>query len=88
MKEFKIGGKVTIDENETYRIVDIIEKNNKKYYFACTEKKPVKPVVFQRIEENGDVFLKIEEDKQIIKEIAEKIIQESNNEKPTETSKK
>lgn len=80
MKEFKIGGKVTISENETYRIVDIIEKDGKTYYFACTDQKPISPIVFERVEENGKVFIAIEDDPKIIKEIAETILESSNDE--------
>lgn len=78
MKEFKIGGKVTINENESYRIVDIIEKDGKKYYFSCTDKKTITPKVFERIEEDGKVYIEIVENPKIIKEIAEKIIKENN----------
>lgn len=77
MKEFKIGGKVTISENESYRIVDIIEKDGKTYYFSCTEKKPILPKIFERIEEDGKVYIEIVENPKIIKEISEKILKEN-----------
>lgn len=80
MKDFKIGGKVTISENETYRIVDIVEKDGKTYYFACTEQKPIIPIVFERVEEDGKTFIAVEEDKEIIKEIAEIVLKNSNEE--------
>ena len=88
MKEFKVGGKVTISEDESYRIVDIVEQNGKIYYFSCTEKKPIMPKIFERIEENGEVFIVMVEDPIIIKEISEKIIEDSYSENPTDTSKK
>ena len=88
MKEFKIGGKVTISEDESYRIIDIIERNGKTYYFSCTENKPIIPKIFERIDENGEVFIVMVEDPIIIKEISEKIIEDSNDENPTDTSKK
>ncbi len=78
MKEFKIGGKVKISDDEIYRIVDIIERNGKTYYFSCTEKKPILPKIFERIEENGETFIKIIEDAEIIREISEKIIEDSH----------
>lgn len=78
MKEFKIGGKITISENESYRIVDIVELYGKKYYFSCTEKKPIIPKVFERIDEDGETFINIVENPEIIKEISEKILGKNN----------
>ena len=56
MKEFKIGGKVIINENESYRIVDIVTINEDIYYFACTEQKPIQPIIFEKIEKDGKVY--------------------------------
>lgn len=78
MKEFKVGGKVTISKNESYRIIDIIEKDGKTYYFSCTDKKPIEPKIFERIEEDGKTYIEIVENPQIIKEISEKIIKDNN----------
>lgn len=78
MKEFKIGGKITISENESYRIVDIVELDGKKYYFSCTEKKPIVPKVFERIDEDGETFINKVENPEIIKEISEKILGKNN----------
>ena len=36
MKEFKIGGKITLEDSKSYRIVDIIKEDNEEYYFCCT----------------------------------------------------
>lgn len=88
MKEFKIGGKVTISEEESYRIIDIVERNGKTYYFSCTEKKPIVPKIFERIEEDGEVYIKIVDDSEIMRDIAAKIIEESYDENTTEISKK
>ena len=57
MKEFKIGGKVTLGEDESYIIVDIIEYEDNTYYFVSSTKKPIIPKVFQRIEEDGKVYI-------------------------------
>ncbi len=76
MGEFKIGGKVTLGENEVYIIVDIIEYENDIYYFASTTKKPIIPKVFQRIDENGKTFINFVEDPKIIKYIADKVVNE------------
>ena len=74
MKEFKIGGTVTLSEDEKYIIVDIINLDAEDYYLASTNKKPKRPKVYQRIEENGKVFIDFIEDKEIIKKISNKII--------------
>lgn len=74
MKEFKIGGIVTLSENEKYIIVDIITIDGEVYYLASTNKKPIIPKVFQKIEEDGKVFIDFIEDKEIIKKISNKII--------------
>ena len=74
MNKFKIGGKVTLSENEKYIIVDIVEYNKKIYYFASTVSKPIKSKIFQRIDENNKTYIEFVEDKKIIKEIAKIII--------------
>lgn len=74
MKEFKIGGEVTLGENEKYIIVDIIEYEGEKYYFASTSKKPVIPKVFRRIDEDGKTYIDFVEDPKIIKYIADKVV--------------
>lgn len=74
MYEFKIGGKVTISENEEYIIVDIVEYNKEKYYFASSMKKPITPVIFQKNENNnGETYIKIIEDSEIIKYVMNQI---------------
>ncbi len=73
MQEFKIGGKVKLTEGEAYIIVDIIEYEGKKYYFASSVQKPIIPKVFQRIEENGKTYINFIEDPTIIKYIANKV---------------
>lgn len=78
MKEFKIGGKVVINQNESYRIIDIVTINNNIYYFACTEQKPIVPKVFERIENDGKTYISIVENPEIIREVSEKILKSSN----------
>ena len=50
MNEFKIGGTVTIDENEKYVIVDIVKIDDITYYFSATKTKPIVPKIFRRID--------------------------------------
>lgn len=78
MKEFKIGGKVIINENESYRIIDIVTIDNNIYYFACTEQKTVKPIIFERIENDEKTYINIVENPEIIKVVSEKILESSN----------
>lgn len=75
MEEYKVGGKITLGENETYIIVDIIEFEGTNYYFCCTSTKPIIPVVFERAEFDGEVFVKKVEDLRIIKYVTQKIIE-------------
>ena len=75
MKEFKIGGKVTISENEIYRIIDIVNINGKKYYLSSMEQKNSIAKVFEVINDNNDTYIKIIEDPIIIKEVAKKVIE-------------
>lgn len=74
MGEFKIGGKVTLGEDETYIIVDIIKYEKELYYFASSTKKPITPKVFQRIDEEGKVYIDFIEDPKILKYIADKVV--------------
>lgn len=76
MKEFKIGGKVTLGEDESYIIVDIIEYEDNTYYLVSSTKKPIIPKVFQRIEEDGKVYIEFVDDPKIIKYIANKVVNE------------
>ncbi len=77
MKEFKVGGRVTISEDESYRIIDIIKHNGKTYYFSCTEQRPIRPKIFERVEKNGEVYIVMVEDQALIKEISEEVISSS-----------
>ena len=67
MNEFKIGGTVTIDENEKYVIVDIVKIDDITYYFSATKTKPIVSKIFRRIDEGKNTFIEIIEDKNIIK---------------------
>lgn len=75
MEEFKIGGRVTLVDNEKYRIVDIIEYNGKKYFFCCTEKKPITPKIFERLEFSGKTFISFVENPEIIRKVTEKMVE-------------
>ena len=74
MNEFKIGGKVTLSENEKYIIVDIVEYNRELYYFASTISKPVQSKIFKRIDENNKTYIEFIEDEKIIQEIVKIVI--------------
>lgn len=74
MKQFKIGGKVTLKDNTEYRIVDIVNYKEKEYFFCCTVEKPIKPKVFERKEIEGKIFIKFVEDQELLKNVALRIL--------------
>ncbi len=74
MKEFKIGGKLTLKDNKAYRIVDIVNYNEDEYFFCCTVEKPIEPKVFQRKEVDGKTFIKFVKDPEMLKNIALRIL--------------
>ena len=73
MKEYKIGGKITLTDNTSYRIVDIIKENEIEYLFCCTTEKPISPKIFEKKVENGKVFVRIEDDPEILMKISDKL---------------
>lgn len=74
MQDFKVGGKITLDDKSSYRIVDLIEYDGKDYLFCCTNQKPIIPKIFERIKENERVFVREEDDPKIISKICVKVI--------------
>lgn len=78
--EFKIGGKITLKDDESYLIVDIVEENQTKYYFCSTMKKPISPKVFEKEEKDGKTFVRLVEDNDLIAKIANKVIEKAQNE--------
>lgn len=74
MNEFKIGGKITLDNNTSYRIIDIIKEKDLEYYFCSTTEKPIEPKVFIKKEENGKIFMGEIIDKKILQKIAFRIL--------------
>lgn len=74
MNEFKIGGKITLDDGKVYRIIDIVLEDNIEYYFCCTTKKNIQPKVLIKKEIDGKVFIKEIENPKILKKIALKIL--------------
>ena len=80
MEEFKVGGKITLEDNEVYRIVDILRENGKDYLFCCTTKKPIIPKLLEQKKINGEVFVREEDNLEILKKIATRIISEEKQE--------
>lgn len=78
MQEYKIGGKITLEDNISYRIVDILKEENKEYLFCCTNQKPISPIIFEKVIYNNDVFLKQEKNPIIIQKLAVKSLKNSN----------
>lgn len=74
MYNFKIGGKITVEDGKIYRIVEILELNGMEYLFCCTIEKPITPKVLEVKREDGKVFVKIEEDPELLRKIALKVL--------------
>lgn len=74
MKEFKIGGKITLEDNNAYRIVDIVNEDGIDYYFCCTVEKNIKPKVLVKKEIDGKVFMKEVTNPKILKNLAIKML--------------
>lgn len=51
MKEFKIGGKITLEDNKSYRILKMLRYKDTNYMFCCTCEKPIVPKIFEFVEE-------------------------------------
>ena len=78
MEEYRVGGKITLLDNTSYRIVDIIKENETEYLFCCTTKKPITPKVFEKKVENGKVFVRLEDDPEILIKISNKLSKDNN----------
>ena len=78
MKEFKVGGKITLEDDTSYRILDIIKYNDEKYLFCCSETKPIKPKVLGYEEKDGEMYVFVEKNPKILLEISKLVI---NNKK-------
>lgn len=78
MRKFKVGGKITLEDNTSYRILDIIKYNDEKYLFCCTETKPIKPKVLGYEEKDGEMYIFVEKNPKILLEISKLVI---NNKK-------
>lgn len=78
VEKYKIGGRITLEDNISYRILDIIEYNKEKYLFCCTDTKPIKPKVFVCKEKNGEVYVLEEENQKNLLEITKKVIKNIN----------
>ena len=73
MEEYKIGGKITLTDNTSYRIIDIVKEDNIEYLFCCTTQKPIEPKLFEKRVQNGKVFVRLEDDQKIIKKVCNKL---------------
>ncbi len=78
MEKFKVGGKITLEDNISYRILDIVVYNEEKYLFCCTEVKPIEPKVLVCKEIDGEVYVSIEKNKKILLEITKKVLKNKN----------
>ena len=70
MEKFKIGGKITLEDNTTYVILDILKFKGLDFLFCCTTQKPIEPKILHIKEENGEIYVKIEENPKVVFEIS------------------
>lgn len=78
--EFKIGGKITLEGNKQYIIIDIMELNNNKYLYCTTTKGKIKAVIFKIGTFEGKTFMREEENPLIIYELSRKILEKEDKE--------
>lgn len=81
MEEFKVGGKITLEDDESYRIVDIVQELDKTYLFCSTIEKPITPILLEKKVIDGNIFVRKEEDLEILEKISKKIINAYGNNK-------
>lgn len=74
MEEYKIGGKIIVEDNISYRILDILKFKGEDYLFCCTEAKPIEPTVLLCKEINGEIYVSVEENQEILVEILKLVI--------------
>lgn len=78
--EFKVGGKITLNENEKYYIIEIIEDKNAKYLFCTDAKEKIKPVILEVREFDGKTMVRKEDSPEIIQKITTSILEKDNKE--------
>lgn len=78
--EFKVGGKITLSENEKYYIIEITEYKGNQYLFCTTAQGKVQPALLQVEEIDGEMMVRLEENPLIIYEISKKILERDDPE--------
>ena len=74
MEKFKVGGKITLEDGISYRILDVVKYNEENYLFCCTETKPIEPKIFICKEKDAEIYVSEEKNKKILLEITKKVI--------------
>lgn len=78
MEKIKIGGKITLEDNISYRILDIVKYSDENYLFCCTETKPRKPQVLVCKEIDEELYVSVEKNPKILLEISKLVINNKN----------
>ena len=73
-EDLKVGAKITIKKDQVYRIVDILNYEDKDYLFCSTTRKPIIPMVFEYKEIDNEIRVELEENNDILRGIFDKII--------------
>jgi hypothetical protein len=76
-EDLKIGAKITIKKDQIYRIIDLIDYDNKNYIFCSTTQKPIIPMVFEYKIIDDEIRVELEENNEILKGIFDKIISQN-----------
>ena len=79
MKEFKVGGKIILEDMEAYLILDKIMYNQREYLFCCTESKPIVPKILKYYRENDNVFVKVEENPKMLFKLSNILVKRNNS---------
>ena len=69
----KIGEKITLNDKDTYIIMNTINYDNNNYVFLLNNDKEVVIKVGLEIIDGDEVFIKIVNDKELIKKLLEEI---------------
>lgn len=75
--ELKVGGKITLSNKKEFRIIEIVEYNDLRYLLCSTTEKPIIPVILEHRIINGKDNVRLEENKDILKQIYLKIYKET-----------
>ena len=78
--ELKIGGKITLSENEVYYILEIVNYEGKKYLFCTTAVGKIEPAILQVAEIDEKTKVRTKKNPVIIKNISIQMLERDDKE--------